>query len=152
MKSQIEVLKVTRHLICKSIKKLSLEQLHIIPNGFNNNIAWNVAHLMVTQQLLHYKLSGLDCLVPDELIDGYRKGTKPMEKFTQEQWNEILELFLGLPETFEEDFNEGIFVGYNEYETSSGFVIKNIIDAVAYNTHHEGIHLGSISALKRFVK
>lgn len=152
MKNQIEVLKVTRQLICKLIQDLSLEQLHLIPDGFNNNIAWNVSHLVVTQQLLHYKLSGLDCLVPDELIDNYRKGTKPSENFTQEEWEEILELFLGLPETFEEDFNEGIFVGYNEYKTSSGFIIKNIKDAIAYNTHHEGIHLGSILALKKFVK
>lgn len=149
MNSQIEVLKITRQLVFNAIKDLSLKQLHIIPNGFNNNIAWNVAHLVVTQQLLHYKLAHLDCLVPDELIEKYRKGTKPSEEFTQNQWEEVIELFLGLPDTFEEDFKANIFTEYNQYETSSGFVIKNIADAVAYNTHHEGIHFGSILALKK---
>ncbi|PHO01645.1 damage-inducible protein DinB, partial [Rhodobacteraceae bacterium 4F10] len=68
MNKQFEVLKRSRDLVLKRIEGLSLEQLHIIPEGFNNNIAWNVAHLVVTQQLLHYKLSGLNCLAPDELI------------------------------------------------------------------------------------
>lgn len=64
MNAQLNVLKVTREFIHNIVKDLSLEKIHEIPNGFNNNIAWNVAHLTVTQQLLQYKLSNLDCLVP----------------------------------------------------------------------------------------
>ena len=63
MKVQFDILAKTRAIILYYIKELSLDQLHIIPDGFNNNIAWNIAHLVVTQQLLHYKLSGNDCLL-----------------------------------------------------------------------------------------
>ena len=56
MNSQFEVLKKSREIVTRLVSGLSIEQLHSIPQGFKNNIAWNVAHLVVTQQLLHYKL------------------------------------------------------------------------------------------------
>lgn len=93
MNTQFDILRTNRNIILKKVENLSLEQLHIIPDGFNNNIAWNVAHLAVTQQLLHYNLSGLNCLVPDDLIENFRKGTTPTKEFTQEKWEKTLELF-----------------------------------------------------------
>lgn len=147
MNTQFNILRTNRKLVLKKIQGLTLEQLHKIPNGFNNNIVWNVVHLVVTQQLLHYKLSELDCLVPEELIENYRKGTKPSKKITQEKWNEILELFKGLPDTLQEDFEANIFNQYSDYKTSTGFLIRNINDAIVFNNYHEGIHLGVIMAL-----
>lgn len=149
MNTQFDILRTNRTLILKKIDGLSLEKLHEIPNGFNNNIAWNVAHLVVTQQLLHYKLADLDCLVPEDLIENYKKGTQPVKNFTQEEWEEVLELFAGLPDTLQEDYEANIFENYTEYPTSTGFVLKNIDSAIAFNNYHEGIHLGSIFALLR---
>jgi len=151
MKTQFDILRKNRELVLKRIDGLSLEQLHKIPVGFKNNIAWNVAHLVVTQQLLHYKLSGLQCLVPDDLIEKYRKGTAPSEEFTQEEFDEVKELLEGLPDTLEEDYNEGIFKEYTEYPTSTGFVLTSMDNAIAFNNLHEGIHLGTIMALTKLV-
>lgn len=151
MNPQFEILKTSRKLVIKLIDGLTIEQLHVVPEGFNNSIAWNVAHLVVTQQLLHYKLSGVSCLVPDELIENYRKGTKPTEIFTEEEFEEVKELLLGLPETLEEDFEAGIFKEYTEYETSTGFVLNSFESALAFNNFHEGIHLGVIMNLRKLV-
>jgi hypothetical protein len=151
MKTQFDILKKSRQLTLKAINGLTLDQIHTIPEGFKNNIAWNVAHLVVTQQLLQYKLSGLDCLVPDELIEAHRKGTTPTKTFTEEEFEEVTELLAGLPDTLEEDFNEGIFEKYNAYETSTGFVLDSFETAVNFNNYHEGIHLGVILALKKLV-
>jgi len=151
MKTQFDILRKSRQLTLKAINGLTLEQIHTIPNGFKNNIAWNVAHLVVTQQLLQYKLSGLDCLVPDELIEAHRKGTFPTTSFTEEEFEEVTDLLAGLPDTLEEDFNEGIFENYNSYETSTGFVLDSIETAVNFNNYHEGLHLGIILAIKKLV-
>ncbi|WP_435261329.1 DinB family protein [Tenacibaculum sp. nBUS_03] len=151
MDSQFEVLKKSRELVLNLTNGLTIEQLHKIPEGFNNNIAWNVAHLVVTQQLLLYKLSGLQCLVSDELIDNYRKGTKPTETFTEEEFEEVKELLLGLPDTLKEDFSAGIFSDYTEYKTSTGFVLDSFKTALAFNNMHEGIHLGVIMAIRKLV-
>lgn len=151
MTTQFNLLKISRNLVLKKIDGLTHEQLHKIPEGFKNNIAWNVAHLVVTQQLLHYKLSGLQCLVPDDLIENYRKGTAPTEEMSAEDFEEVKELLAGLPDTLEEDYNEGIFKEYTEYETSTGFVITSIDDAISFNNLHEGIHLGTIMDLYKLV-
>jgi hypothetical protein len=133
------------------INGLTLEQLHTIPEGFKNNIAWNVAHLVVTQQLLHYRLSGKDCLISDELIDANRKGTAPTTQFTQEEFDEILVQLKSLPDTLEEDYNAGIFTQYKKYPTSTGFVLDSIDTAIAFNNMHESLHLGVIMSLKKLV-
>lgn len=151
MKTQFSILRKVRELVLKYIDGLTLEQLHTIPEGFNNSIAWNVAHIVVTQQLLHYRMSGKDCLVSDELIDANKKGTIPVDKFTQEEFDEVLELFKGLPDTLEEDYDAGIFTEYNRYETSTGFVLDSIDTSIAFNNLHESLHLGVIMSLKKFV-
>ena len=151
MKTQFDILKKSRQLTLKAINGLTLDQMHVIPDGFKNNIVWNVAHMVVTQQLLLYKLSGLDCLVPDELIEAHRKGTAPIKTFTEEEFEEVTDLLAGLPDTLEEDFNEGIFEKYNAYQTSTGFVLDSFDTAVNFNNYHEGIHLGVILALKKLV-
>ena len=67
------------------LKHFDLEQLNYIPDGFNNNILWNIAHTVVTQQLLVYKISGLDMHIPKEWIGLFAKGTKPERRFTTEE-------------------------------------------------------------------
>ncbi|ARV16882.1 DinB family protein [Polaribacter sp. SA4-12] len=151
MKIQFDVLRKSRDLVLKELEGLTLEQIHTIPTGFKNNIAWNVAHLVVTQQVLHYKLSGLNCLCPDDLIDAHKKGTSPTKTFTEEEFEEVKELLMGLPDTLQEDFEAGIFENYTEYPTSTGFVLSSIENAIAFNNFHEGIHYGIIRSIKKFL-
>ena len=151
MKTQFDVLRKSRELILEELDGLTLDQIHIIPLGFKNNIAWNVAHLVVTQQLLHYKLSGLNCLCPDDLIKAHTKGTFPTKIFTDQEFNEVKELLVGLPDTLEEDFDAGIFKEYKAYPSSTGFVINSFESALVFNNFHEGIHYGIVRSIKKFL-
>mgnify|MGYP001547449540 CR=1 FL=1 len=151
MKTQFDILRKIRELVGKVINGLTLEQLHAIPEDFKNNIAWNVVHIVVTQQLLHYRLTGKDCLVSDEWIELYRKGTAPTKVMSQEEFDEVLALLKALPDTLEEDYNAGIFTEYTEYPTSTGFVLDSIDTAISFNNMHESLHLGVIMSLKKLV-
>ena len=151
MKIQFDILTKTRAIVLHYISGLSLDQMHVIPEGFNNHIAWNIAHLVVTQQLLHYKLSGNDCLVSDDLITAYKKGSKPSNAFTQEEFDEVITLFKGLPKTLEEDYESSIFSEYSSYKTSTGFVIDTMEKAIIFNNFHESLHLGVIMSLRKLV-
>ena len=135
----------------KELEGLTLDDIHKIPEGFKNNIAWNVAHLVVTQQLLHYKLSGLNPLCPDDLIEAHRKGTSPTKTFTAEEFEELKELLIGLPDTLQEDYEAGIFENYTEYPTSTGVVLDSMEIAIPFNNFHEGIHYGIIRSIKKFL-
>ena len=151
MNTHFYILKKSRALLMKELEGLSLDDIHKIPEGFKNNIAWNVTHLVVTQQLLHYKLSGLNPLCPDDLIEAHRKGTSPTKTFTAEEFEELKELLIGLPDTLQEDFEAGIFENYTEYPTSTGVVLDSIEIAIPFNNFHEGIHYGIIRSIKKFL-
>ncbi len=79
----------SRTMVSKILENHSLEQLNKIPEGFSNNLIWNIAHIVVTQQLLVYKLSGLPMIVSDEMVEKYKKGTKPEQEVTQAEVDEI---------------------------------------------------------------
>ena len=151
MQKHFDILIKTRQLLLKITENLSMEQLNKIPQGFKNNIAWNIAHLTVTQQLLCYKLSGLNCLVSEEMIAGFQKGTAPNQPISKEEFEVIKAQFLQLPLQLEEDYNKGIFKNYSEYKTSVNITLNSVDDAIMFNTYHEGIHLGIILQLMKFV-
>lgn len=151
MQKHFEILIRTRQLILKITENLTIEQLNKIPPGFKNNIVWNIAHLTVTQQLLCYKLSGLDCLVSEEMIANFQKGTAPGYHISKEEFEAILEQFLRLPLQLEKDHNKRIFKNYSEYKTSVNITLTSVEDAIMFNTLHEGIHLGIILQLMKFV-
>lgn len=66
-------------VISRFFYKYSLYQLNRIPVGFNNNIIWNIGHIIVTQQKLIYRGSPLQGYISDELFKKYQSRTKPTE-------------------------------------------------------------------------
>ena len=85
MKKQFEIFKIYRKSLVQEIDDLSLEQLQKIPEGFKNNIFWNVAHTLVSQQILHYKMSGLNPLITNDWIENYQNGTFPRFVITEDE-------------------------------------------------------------------
>jgi len=138
-----------RQLLNHFLESFTLEQLNKVPTGYTNNIFWNVAHTVVTQQLLVYKLSGLDMLISDALVEAYKKGTKTEGDVTQAEVDEVKGLLFSTIEKTKEDYNNKVFKTYNEYTVSTKSTLRTAEDAIAFNTFHEGIHLGYILALKK---
>ncbi|MFQ3214610.1 MAG: hypothetical protein ACI9C9_002150, partial [Marivirga sp.] len=48
-----------------------------------------------------------------------------------------------------EDFSNKIFQDFTVYETSFGYTINSIEEAILFNNVHEGMHLGYVMAQKR---
>ncbi len=140
--------KILRNLILKTPP----EQLFALPQGFRNNIWWNTAHIVATQQILFYRWSGLPTPVAPEFIDRYKKGTFPDKEATVEEIEELGTLLKDSIHWAEEDYRNGVFEGYNEYTTSTKVTLKNIEDAIAFNVFHEGLHLGVILSQMKLVK
>ena len=151
MQSVFEVQKTSRTIFLKFLENYSLEQLNKIPEGYNNNIIWNIGHIIAAQQGMVYKLSGLPTLVSEDFINKYKKGTKPEGIVSQAEVDEIKTLLeTTFPQTVE-DFTNNIFINFSEYTTSIGFTIRNAEEAVNVNNYHEGIHLGIILSLRKFI-
>ncbi len=151
MNPVFEVQKTIREILLKVLDNHSLEQLNKIPTGFSNNLIWNIAHCVSSQQVLIYKLSGLPTMASEEFINKFRKGTKPEGDVSQAEVDEIRVLLSTTLDQTINDYSSGIFQNYNEYTTSLGYVLKNIDGALAFNNYHEGIHSGIIMSIRKFV-
>ncbi|MCT4581648.1 MAG: DinB family protein [Flavobacteriales bacterium] len=151
MQYQFRLLNATRTNILSLIKGLTLEQFNFIPNNFNNSIGWQLGHLVVTQQLLNYKLSGLPMNVEDTFIENFRKGSSGKYILTQEQLDSLISLFTILPKQLETDYDADIFTQNFEYQTSYNVTLTTIEDAISFNNIHEAMHLGTIAAMKKCI-
>jgi hypothetical protein len=150
MQKQFDILNATRNNVLNSINDLSIEQLNTVPNGFSNSIGWNVAHIVVTQQLLCYKLSGLEMSLPVNCIDRFKKGSVASE-ISEKEMNNLKAQLMDFPVKLEEDYGTGIFKSFDEYPTSYNVTLNSIEDAIQFNNVHEGLHLGYIMAMKKAV-
>ncbi len=142
-----------RQLLLKLIDSNTTEQLNHIPDGFTNNIIWNIGHSIVTQQLLVYGLSEQEFRVPKEWIRNYRKGTKPTKFVEETEINAIKSALFDSLEDLELDYNNGLFKNFKTYTLSTtGGILTNVEEALAFNNYHEGLHLGYSLALLRAIK
>lgn len=140
-----------RNILDGFLNQFSLDKLNKIPDGFSNNLIWNITHVIVTQQLLVYGNSQLPMLVSDEMVAKYRKGTKAEHDVNQEEVNEIRSLLFSTLEKTQDDYFNGHFKNYIEYTVSTKSTLTNVEEALEFNNFHEGIHLGYILALKKLI-
>lgn len=140
-----------RKILYKILKGTSPNLLFEIPEGYRNNIWWNIAHIVATQQILIYKFSNLTPRIDDSLIQKFRKGTLPDLPPTDEEIDQIGGFLFSTAEWTQQDYENGIFKEYNEYTTSTKVVLSNVEDALKFNLFHEGLHLGVILSLDKIL-
>ncbi|MCK5867494.1 MAG: DinB family protein [Mycoplasmataceae bacterium] len=140
-----------RKVLKNLLDELNYDQLTNIPDNFNNSIFWNIAHVLVTQQLLVYGLSGLPMLIGDKIVEKYRKGTKATTNISKEEIDYVKKNLISTLERTQKDFQNSVFKKYNPYHTSVNITLNNIDDALKFNAFHDGIHLGVILSLKKIV-
>jgi hypothetical protein len=142
---------LSRNVLLKFLENHTLEQLNKVPDGFSNNLIWNIGHIVVVQQMLVYRLSGLPMMVSDAMVAKYMKGTKPESDVTQEEVEEIKSLLFATLEQTKKDFGNDIFKTYNEFTTSAGYTVTSAKDAMEFNNYHEGMHTGIMMQIKKFI-
>jgi len=140
-----------RKILESILDNSSLEALNKIPTGFTNNIIWNIAHVIVTQQILVYRLSGLPYLIPEDLVSRFKKGTSPEADLNQIEVSEIRSLLFEPIEKTQADYRKGVFFSFEEYTVSTKSTLTKVEEAIDFNNFHEGIHLGVILSLRKFI-
>ena len=127
------------------------DQLFKIPSPHNNNLFWNIAHVLVTEQLLIYKLSALTPKLDGDLIKKYSKGTFPEESVSKEVIEQVADGLLKAPGWIREDYKKGIFKDFIPYTTSAQVTLNNVEDAISFNLVHLGIHYGTIRSMQKLM-
>ncbi|MDB5118142.1 MAG: hypothetical protein JWQ79_3634 [Mucilaginibacter sp.] len=151
MIKSIEIIRKPRLHLLNFINDLSIEQLNKIPNGFNNNIIWNLGHMIAAQQGVCYKRAGLPTVIDDNFFVTYKPDSKPERFYDSNELKTIEELFVSTLGQLEIDLENNLFVNYTPWTTRYGVELSTIEEAIKFLPFHEGLHLGYIWALRRAV-
>ena len=134
MENSIKLIKAGRTQWLNKIADLSTAQLNHIPTGFNNNLAWQMGHVVVSQQILCYKLAGQKFIVEEELIDLYKNGSKPERDFSAAEIAQMKGYFLSTIDQLEIDLNNKIFDNFTPYTISTypGVTLSAVSDSIDF--------------------
>ena len=152
MNPTIDTIKKTRQFLLNLVNDVTIDQLNEVPPGFNNNIIWNLAHMIAAQQGVCYLRAGQKTHVPEEFYLPYKTDTKPEGFLDSSEIEKIKGLLFTTLDQLEEDYNANLFANYHAWTNRYGTTLSNIDEAVQFLLFHEGLHTGYIMALKRTVK
>lgn len=141
-----------REQTLRAVEGLPEAVLDLTPEGFNNNIRWNLGHIYVVQELFAFYHSGEPMQLFEEYNRFFARGTKPAD------WQEIppssAELFGALTEqpgriltTLHDRLDE---TANEPRTTSTGITLRTLKEMLSYTLYHEGMHFTAITLLKRF--
>lgn len=152
MNNSIEIIRKLRSFLLTGIGDLTIDELNKIPPGFNNNIIWNLGHLVASQQGLCYLRAGVTPTTDESFIAAYKSGSKP-ERFVDTRELEIIkDLLFSSLDQFELDYANHAFSRYVAWTSRYATLISDIDDALNFLPFHEGLHMGVIMSLKRLAK
>ncbi|AHF16763.1 hypothetical protein NIASO_19440 [Niabella soli DSM 19437] len=134
------------------MKETSLEDLNRIPEGFNNSMAWNFGHLIVSGYSLVFKVTGADTAFVIPLQDKYRKGTKPSAPTTQEELEELILLSDTFTQAVKDALDKKKFETVTPYTTDTfGVPVTTIDEMLATVAAHDTAHFQIIKDYKRIL-
>jgi hypothetical protein len=148
---EIDILKKTRLFLLNFVSNLNPEQMNRIPAGFNNNIIWNLGHMVAAQQGVCYRRGNLPLLVAEEFFASYKPESTPGEFVLEQQIEQAKHWLISTIDDLKNDYDKGLFAQNPAWTNRYGVVHENINDSIKFLLYHDGIHLGYIMALKRLV-
>lgn len=151
MNLKIDLIRKTRSKALEIISGLSLPELNKIPEGFNNNIIWNLGHLIAAQEGIFYLRGKLELNIEQEFFNSFKNGSRPEREMHAEEIEKIRSLLFSSLDQFESDLGKNAFQNYPAWTTSMGITINSIDDAINFLPFHEGLHMGYIMAYKRII-
>lgn len=135
----IDAIRRIRRSLDAVVDELPPEAWLTIPDGFRNNVLWNVGHVAVTAELLTYGLAGLDLNVSPETVAAFRKGSSPAAWEVPPDIAETRRLLAMLPDQLEADYRAGRFEAYQPYTTTPGVTLTSVDEGIAFDLFHEGL-------------
>jgi len=136
----------TREGVMKALEGVSPEMADVIPVGFNNNIRWQVGHILYAGELHLFPGKGT---LPAEYANFFDSGSKPRESkegvpSLETLLAELKEQHVRIHDIPDEAFDEKLSRPLPGLETFGEFA--------AMMAYHEAMHLGQIQSLKRVVQ
>jgi hypothetical protein len=132
---------------------MSIDELNKVPAGFNNNIIWNIAHLVAAQDNIFYVKAGHPLKNIDQAyFDAYKPGSRPQGAVPAQEIEHIKSLLFSSVDQLEADLSLGIFNNYQAWSTRYGVDMESFNDSLTLLPFHDGLHFGYMMAQKRVIR
>lgn len=145
----LDQMKTVRCWLLASPTGLSQEQLLTVPRGSNNNILWNIGHVITDQCNMIYTPCGLPSPIPASYNALFDPGTSPADWKSPPDVEEVVRTATDLVHRIESDHTAGRFAFYTPLEFDDGNRLDNFETALSHCNLHEAMHIGTIIALRR---
>lgn len=132
------------------LKNVTEEASDLIPEGHNNSIRWNAGHTLVSEALFFGAL--LDNPKAQQYVNLFKPGTSPREyESTPPSLEEIITLLQSQQSELEKVFESRINDTLPKPIPIGPVELKTVEDVVHFSIYHEGIHQGTMKALKNSI-
>jgi len=146
-------LRKSREIFLRMVEDLTLEELNRIPEGFNNNIIWNLGHIAISTLGLCYIRSQVKQDLQLPFPGRFGKGTRPEKEATAEEVEQIKHLVATSLDQIEADITAGTFERLVSSSTDTYQIPMDSIDnTLICCLAHENLHLGIAKAQKAVIR
>ncbi|NQF13896.1 DinB family protein [Brevibacillus sp. HB1.3] len=130
----------------KAIDGLTEEDVNIIPDGFSNNILWNLGHIYLDQYLWIAHLTKETIPIPSGFNEWFNFGTKPADWDTQPPKLAVLvSLLQEQPQKIQAAYKDRLEEEFPATESGMHTIAQVLVRTI----FHEGMHLASLNSIRR---
>ncbi|MEB3102661.1 DinB family protein [Ferviditalea candida] len=139
-------METARSRMLDQLENVSEELADRIPAGFNNNIRWNLGHILTVHEMLIFQLNNEKSGIPGDYVELFKNGSKPADWQQTPPSLEVLkqhlkDQMLKIRETFSGRLDQEAAKPFKE--------MKTIGEIINFSFYHEGLHTGYIWAMKK---
>ncbi|MGE9310834.1 DinB family protein [Niabella sp. CJ426] len=133
-----------RAILLSDTAQLTIQQVNHIPLGFNNNIIWNMGHLLVISEDILYGSIEANRPLHEFEIMGFKRGTKPGRDIDSKTITSIRESLAATAPSFRKLMDHASLA---HPELQYDDLIRSIVSKVSlgFLIFHEKMHISAIN-------
>jgi len=155
MKNYIfQQLRFVRENTINFVTEINDEASLFIPEGFNNNIKWNIGHIYVVQEKFAYYFIKEKMIMPNNFSELFTTGSSPTNWGNQAlpTISELIQLLKNQIDRIEQAFEFRLKeVIEKPFTTSTGLTLSKVEELLSFCLYHEGMHFATIKSFQRII-
>jgi uncharacterized damage-inducible protein DinB len=149
----IKQVELVRSITLHTVDQITDEIANIIPAGFNNNIRWNLGHILIVQDQLASQFAGIPQQLAPEYLQLFANHTSPKDwKTPVPRLKDITEQLTRQTEFIKTHLENRLQEKAVKPFKRMGYEMTTIGEILSFSLHHEGMHVGVIGVQRRQIE